>query len=126
MTTLTRIVTSKEAKALRECAKTARGPLNVFLPDPQDRILLGFTDGTPFRLVVKVGADPHFEWAEHARYKLGLWPRRYFRFGPHCRLCTQRIADGEKALAFAFNPSEDKDLLPEHWRKAFIHAEECA
>jgi hypothetical protein len=125
MTTLARIVTLKEAMALRECSKSAFGSLDVFLPAPQDRIRLGLMDGTPFRLVVKIGVDPHFEQAELERYKMGLWTRQYFRFGPHCRFCAQRIVDGEKALAFSFNPSADPDLWPEHWRKAFIHAGEC-
>lgn len=121
---LTYLITSKEATALRECAKST-GHLNIFLPEPQDRIGLGVADDTPFRLVIKVGKDPHFETAEFERYKMGLWSRRYFRFGPHCRHCGERIKDGEKALVFAFNPSGSGDRWRTHWQKAFVHAEEC-
>jgi len=124
MTTLTRMITLVEATALRECSK-GTGPLSVFLSGPQDRIGLG-VDKTPFRLVVKIGENPHFDTADIQRYKMGLWSRCWFKFGPHCRCCGQRIQDGEKALAFAFNPTGDDETWRTHWRKAFVHAEECA
>lgn len=124
MTTMSRLITEHEATALRDCARASMsGSLEIFLPG-QDRIALGFTDGTPFRLVVKVGTRPVYNEADIKREKLGLWPRHWFKFGPRCRLCKVRIGDGEKAIAFALNPDNSpRDRA--QWRKAFIHAEGC-
>src|SRR5262245_16125070 len=104
MPRLTRLITRAEANGLREAAQASAAPLNIFLPN-QSRIGLGLSDGTPFRITVKVGPSPGFDQAELERYKLGLWSREYFGKRPRCRSCGEMIADGDKALCFAFNPN---------------------
>jgi len=125
MTTLTRMVTHQEAMALRACARTYTGKLDSFMP-VQHRIGLGTRDGTSFKLVVSIGDGRAFGMADVERYKMGLWSRVWFKIGPHCRVCGERLTHGEKALCFSFNPDGKDDEYRDHWRKAFIHAEDCA
>lgn len=118
-------ITEAEAAALRAHAVGfSSGTLNAYFPKPQYRVGLGCPDGTPFKIVVKIGKEPSYDQADVERYKLGLWSRAYFRFRPRCRLCGEQISDGSKALAFVLNPSGE-DEWP-HWRKAIIHAEDCS
>lgn len=122
MAPLVHRVKPHEAEALRQCALADHAPLEVFLREAEPRIFLGHGEiGPKFRLVVKKGTDERLPRTVIERQRLRLWDQVYFRLGPSCRLCGQRIKDGEKALGFAFAV----DRRPDHWRPAYIHFGDC-
>lgn len=118
----------EEAEALRECATAtltpfAYVPLSTFLPDVMPRVFIGRLHDIdpPFKFIAKIGTDPRSPEAKIARERLKLLPQVYFRVGPRCRSCGERLRDGDHALSFRFSPDRRDDRT----RVAYLHMTPC-